>query len=283
MKAEIVARGIRFLEGPVWCDDGTLVVTGVGEGLLYRVWPDGGRWEIFADPGGGPNGAAPCSDGGVLITQNGGFDFSRLVHDAPRMRRAQPGIQRVTSAGRASYLVSEGLNAPNDLVVAPDGTVVFTDPGSYPPPDPPIARVMSLSPEGDLQEVAGKFQYCNGIGIEPGETIVVVEQRGLMRLRSDGEREWVIETLGTSAGDGFCLDIDGNFYVAVGREHGVRVVSPTGEQLDFLEVEGDGILTNCCFGGTQMRTLYATEMIPGGVVAWEAMPVAGAPLTPFPV
>jgi gluconolactonase len=283
MNAEIVSRGIRFLEGPVWCDDGTLLVTGVGDGLLYRVWPDGGRREIFADVGGGPNGAAPCSDGGVLVTQNGGFDFSRLVDDAPRVRPAQPGIQRVTPAGQISYLVREGLNAPNDLVITPEGTVVFTDPGPYPPPDPPIARVMSLSPSGELHEVAGNFQYCNGIGIEPGETIVVVEQRGLMRLLPDGGREWVIETLGKSAGDGFCLDVEGNFYVAVGREHGVRVVSPKGEQLDFLGVSGEGIVTNCCFGGPQLRTLYATEMIPGGVVAWDGMPLAGARLTPFPV
>jgi gluconolactonase len=282
MKAEIVARGIRFLEGPVWCDDGTLVVTGVGDGHLYRVWPSEGRWEIFADLGGGPNGATPCSDGGVLVTQNGGFDFSPLVADAPSPRPAEPGIQRVTPAGDVSYLARGGLNAPNDLVVAADGTLYFTDPGHYPPPDPPIGRVMALR-NGELREVAGNFHYCNGIGIEPGGTIVVVEQMGLMRLSADGEPEWVIETLGASAGDGFCLDVEGNFYVAVPREHGVRVVSPGGEPLDFYEVEGEGILTNCCFGGQELRTLYATEMIPGGVVAWESMPIAGAPLTPFGV
>ena len=41
--AELVATGIRFPEGPVWCPDGTLVVTSVAEGALYRVWPDAGR------------------------------------------------------------------------------------------------------------------------------------------------------------------------------------------------------------------------------------------------
>ena len=39
MKSEVVCDGIRFGEGPVWCDDGTLVVTSVAEGALYRVGP----------------------------------------------------------------------------------------------------------------------------------------------------------------------------------------------------------------------------------------------------
>ena len=53
MKAEVVCDGIRFGEGPVWCDDGTLVVTSVAEGRLYRVGPDQNRATVFADTGGG--------------------------------------------------------------------------------------------------------------------------------------------------------------------------------------------------------------------------------------
>ena len=76
MNAEVVCDGIRFGEGPVWCDDGTLVVTSVAEGALYRVEPEQNRAELFADTGGGANGAALAADGSILVTQNGGFDFA---------------------------------------------------------------------------------------------------------------------------------------------------------------------------------------------------------------
>src|SRR5690349_17744829 len=73
MRAEVVCTGVRFGEGPVWCGDGTLVVTSVAEGALYRVHVDASRGERFADTGGGANGAALAADGSILVTQNGGI------------------------------------------------------------------------------------------------------------------------------------------------------------------------------------------------------------------
>ena len=88
MKSEVVCGGIPFGEGPVWCDDGTLVVTSVAAGALFRVWPDESRSTRFTDTGGGANGAALAADGSVVVTQNGGFDFSAtgLFPDPPPYR-----------------------------------------------------------------------------------------------------------------------------------------------------------------------------------------------------
>ena len=72
---EIVCDGVPFGEGPVWCPDGTLVVTSVTEGARYRVWPGQHRASRFADTGGGANGAALAADGSIVVTQNGGLDF----------------------------------------------------------------------------------------------------------------------------------------------------------------------------------------------------------------
>ena len=111
---------------------------------------------------------------------------------------------------------------------------------------------------------------------------MVVEQSGLLRVHADGSREWVIEHLGRGAGDGFCLDADGRFYVASTMEHGIRVVDPDGTIVDFLAIDGDGLTTNCCFGGDDLRTLFVTDALPGRVVAFEGMPTAGLPLPPWP-
>jgi gluconolactonase len=57
---------------------------------------------------------------------------------------------------------------------------------------------------------------------------------------------------------------------------------PDGTVVDFLEIDGDGLTTNWCFGGPDLRTLYATDAIPGRVVAWEPMPTPGLPLATWP-
>jgi gluconolactonase len=288
MTAEVVCDGVVFGEGPVWVPEGTpggpsLVVTSVAEGKLFRLSPDGEhRWEL-ADTDGGPNGAALAADGSILVTQNGGLDFSKLPLDVDLpFREATPGLQLVDLDGEVRYLADEGLRAPNDLVIDAAGTVFFTDPPRYPPPETPVGRVMAYERDGTLRVVADGFSYCNGIALDRDGSLVVVEGRGLQRLLPGGGREWIVEVLGRGGGDGFCLDAEGNFYAAATVEHGVRVIEPDGKEVDFLEIEGEGVTTNCCFGGADRRTLFATDAIPGRVVAWEGLPYAGLPLHAWP-
>lgn len=285
-RPEVVVGGLLFPEGPVWCADGTVVCTSVAEGALYRVWPGESRKERIAEVGGGANAAAPADDGGFLVTQNGGIDFGAigLYEDPPPYRPATPGVQRVESDGSVSYLLEGGFLAPNDLVVAPDGTLYFTDPPHHPPPPEPMGRVHAYR-DGQLRTLADGFAYCNGIALEPDATVVVVEGNGLMRVGPDGSKEWVCNLPGAS-GDGFCLDVDGNFYVATAADHGVLILDSEGVVIDFLPISdggaGGGIVTNCCFGGEDGRTLFATDGIPGQLVAWEGLPVPGREIYPWP-
>jgi gluconolactonase len=286
MKSEVVARGIPFAEGPVWCPDGTVVVTSVAAGALYRVHPEQQRAEVCARTRGGANGAALAADGSILVTQNGGIDFSHLpgvFADLPASEPVTPGLQLAAPDGTVTYLAAEGLRGPNDLAVAPDGRVLFTDPGHYPPPaDDLVGRVMVYERDGTLSTFATGFFFCNGIALEPDGTVVVVERQGLQRVHAGGEREWVIETLGRGGGDGFCLDADGRFYVASTVEHAVRVVDPDGSVVDLWPIEGKGLCTNCCFGGPDLRTLFVADAIPGDLVAFEGCPTPGLPLPVWP-
>ena len=47
---------------------------------------------------------------------------------------------------------------------------------------------------------------------------------------------------------------------------------------DRYQLPGDGLVTNCCFGGHDLRTLFVTEGMPGRVVAFEGMPTPGLPV-----
>jgi gluconolactonase len=293
MRAEIIGV-VPFGEGPVWCDDGTLVVCSAGEGALYRVGPNPGQLVRFADTKGGANGAAPAQDGGFLVAQNGGVDISRLgvFPNPPQYRPVNPGLQYVDANGVVTYILQGGLQAPNDLVVGPDNTVYFTDPPAVKVeihdgkprvaiPTEPVGRIMKLNSQGELTVFADRFLYCNGIGFDQEGQIVVVEARGLQRVWEGGRREWVIQDLGPGGGDGFCVDVDGRFYVAGTTDNCIRVVEPGGKIVEVLETPGaDQHPTNCCFGGKDNRTLFAAEM-PGRVLCWEGMPTAGRPLTPW--
>jgi gluconolactonase len=282
----VVATGIQFAEGPTWCADGTLVCTSVADGAVVRVHVNTGRVEPVAVTGGGANAVIAASDGGFVVTQNGGIDYAATglrLDPMPEYRPVTPGIQRIDPNGDVTYLLDAGFLAPNDLVSDAGGTVWFTDPPHYPPPPEPTGRVHTMTSDGATRVAYSGFAYCNGIALEPDGTPVVVEGLGLQRLLPDGEREWIVERVGDMTGDGFCVDTDGRFYVAVTAAHGVRVFDRDGSELDFLSIPGRGLTTNCCFGGDDLRTLFATDGLPGQVVAWEGMPTAGAPQHDWPV
>jgi gluconolactonase len=278
----LIAEGIPVAEGPVWCDDGTVVVTSVAEGALYRIWPEQGRKERIADTAGGANSAWPADDGGFLVTQNGGIDFTTLFaahagqfpEPLPAVRWAEPGLQRVAPDGTVSYVVG-GMQAPNDLVVAADGTVYFTDPPRISPPRPAPGRVKALRPDGTVQVVGDGFSYCNGVALEPDGGLAVVEAAGLLRLHPDGGKEWILEQIGGV--DGFCVDVEGRFWMAAGRQNGVRVVED-GRIVQFLGAPGEALSTNCCFGGPDGRWMILTNGVPGDVWLWTDLPTTGLPL-----
>jgi gluconolactonase len=291
-KPELIAEELSMPEGPVWCADGTLVVTAVAEGALYRIAPSERGKVKIADTAGGANGAALASDGGFVVTQNGGIDWSAMKAPAsagtpsrpyPAPRYVSPGLQRVAPDGSVSRLL-EGMQAPNDLVIGPDGTIYFTDPHKFPaPPNSSLARVMALSRTGGLRVVADQFRFCNGIALEAGGTLVVTEANGLMRVSLQGEKEWIIENLSRQhATDGLAIDTDGRFYLAASLDHGVRIIDD-GREVGFLPLPGLGATTNVCFGGPELRWLFATDGLPGNVWWWRDMPTPGLPLHPWPV
>jgi gluconolactonase len=286
-----VVPHVRFPEGPVWCPDGTLVYTSVADGALYRVDVATGAVRTVGVVGGGANAAAPAADGGFVVTQNGGIDFSGLadlpgidVAAMPPYAPIAPGIQHVAADGTVRYLCDTGFLAPNDLTATADATLYFTDPPHHPPPPEPVGRVHAAAPDGTVRVVADGFSYCNGIAVEPTGTLAVIEARGMLRLDPErGDREWIVESFGEASGDGMAIDVDGRLYVCCTSEHAVRVFEADGREVERLPVPGPGILTNCCFGGDDGRTLFVTEGVPGSVVAFAGLPTPGLPVNPWPL
>jgi gluconolactonase len=286
LKPVTVVPHVNVPEGPVWCDDGTLVITSVPNGALYRVNIATGELTTIAVVGGGANSAAPTTDGGFVMTQNGGYDWGALgmnVVDPPPYVPATPGVQYVGADGSVRYLYDDGFRAPNDLTVAADGVLYFTDPPHHPGPPEPVGRVHAVQHDGSIRVIADGLHYPNGIAREPGGTFVVVEPKGLIRLALDGSHEWIVDRLGQEGGDGMALDADGRIYACAAIDHAIWVFEPDGTEVDRLQLPGPGMVTNCCFGGADGRTLFVTEGQPGSVVAFEGLPTPGLPVLPWHV
>ena len=122
----------------------------------------------------------------------------------------------------------------------------------------------------------------NGIALEPSGSLVVTEGNGLLRLSSEGEREWIIENISENhATDGIKLDVDGRIWMAASLDRGVRVMEED-KEVAFIPLPGEGFVTNLCFGGADMRTLFVTDG-PGNVWMIRGVSSAGLPLHTWPV
>jgi gluconolactonase len=257
MDGEIVASELVFPEGPVW-RDGELLFTEIDAGRVSR-WTAADGVRALAATGGGPNGAALGPDGTVYVTQNGGTGD----------RRTTPGIQRIDAAGtvelRCSSVADLELGAPNDLAFGPDGRLWFTDPRAVPDPERNVlpGRIFAIDPESGQGELVLELGpvFPNGIAFTADGSLVWTESfnRRVMTW-SGGEPSTLIELPARHAPDGLCVGADGRLYVAATFSHSVCVIDD-GEIVERF-VCGDGMCTNCCFGGTD---LYVTESRRGTV------------------
>jgi gluconolactonase len=252
MQGEIVAEQLAFPEGPVW-HAGQLFFVEIAGGRVSRFVPERGV-EPVARTGGGPNGATLARDGSLYVTQNGGVQ---------REDRAEPGIQRISSAGDVSIVTREvagiALEGPNDLAFGPDGRLYFTDPrgSSDPAKNQNPGRLFAWDPAAQRGELLFELGpvFPNGIAFDGAGDLLWTESfsRRVM-TRRDAKPELVIELPERHYPDGFCVGADGLLYVASTYAHCVTVID-RGRIVDRLMC-GDGMPTNCCFAGND---LYVTE------------------------
>jgi gluconolactonase len=209
-----------------------------------------------------------------------------------RLLAAEHGSRSVTRTeigGGITALVStfQGmrLNSPNDIAVASDGTLYFTDP-DYGLANPLVQRelafngVFRIAPGGGLsaewQGVVGQNEP-NGIALSPDEsTVYVTDTQAGALLAFDRAANGVLSNRRTLASglvipDGMCIDDDGNVYVATWANT-IEIVAPDGAGWGSIPVPRQA--TNCAFGGAARQTLYVTAH--EGVYRVQ-MPVAGTP------
>jgi gluconolactonase len=278
----IVTDGLAFPEGPLELPGGDILVTEIRAGRLTRVDANGTK-TVFAETGGGPNGAAIGPDGAIYVTQNGGGRENRI-----------PGqIQRVPAEGGSVatlYTECDGnaLVAPNDLVFDRQGNFYFTDLGRFHRRTRDLGGLYYASPDGSfIREVVYPLEASNGCALSPDESTVYVGETVTGRV-------WAFEiagpgevksrrVLGAVPGappsylarcDSMCVDSAGNVLQATIDNGGVTVFAPDGSTVEHHPTN-DPLTTNCCFGGPGLRTLYVTLSTHGQLAAFDNWPIPG--------
>lgn len=279
MEFETVAEGLRFPEGPVWMQDGSIILVEIARGTVTRIWGDG-KSEVIATPGGGPNGAAIGPDGALWICNNGGFKYHEraglLVPGACPDDYSGGRIERVDlSTGKVERVLDtvEGhpLKGPNDLVFDKDGNLYFTDHGKTYPRHRDFGGLFFLA-NGASQAVELDHHHTspNGVGLSPDEKTVYMADTMTARLwafdlSAPGEivpasafnKGRVVATMpDLQYFDSLAVAASGNVTVATISNGGITTITPDGSHSHVALP--DPFVTNICYGGEDMQDAWIT-------------------------
>ncbi|WP_133795206.1 SMP-30/gluconolactonase/LRE family protein [Prosthecobacter fusiformis] len=266
-KIEILATGFNWSEGPVW-KDWQILFSDVPENTVFG-WKEGDTSAAsFLKPSGslsgegqGSNGLAVDAKGSLILCQHGERRVARLEKDG-------------SFTSLADKFEGKRFNSPNDLVIAKNGSLFFTDPpygmkkGTE--PDAPYHGIYRVDAGGEVSLIIEDIRWPNGIALSPNEKTlyIAVSDKDNTRLMAydlqadgsvkNGRQFFHAQPLKSESRKGGCdgmkVDAQGNIWTT--GPGGVLVISPEGKHLGSILT---GVPTgNCAWGGEDKGTMYVT-------------------------
>jgi gluconolactonase len=257
---ERLATGFAFTEGPVWHHDRHwLIFSDIPANRLHR-WQPSGELTVHREPSNMANGNTLDRQGRLVSCE----------HATSRVTRTEPnGAVTVL----ASHHGGKALNSPNDIVIASDGAIYFTDPtygrmdyvGVKRDVELAFRGVYRIAPDGGaLTLLANDFEQPNGLCLSLDETRLFVNDTERRHIRVFAHRPdgtvsggavWATTT-GEGAGvpDGMKIDSAGNLYCT--GPGGIHVFAPDGTCLGVIRTPEKA--ANFTFGDADLRSLFIT-------------------------
>ena len=256
-----------FIEGPSFDADGNLYIVDIPFGRIFRISP-GGDWSLVVEYEGWPNG--------LKIDVNGRIFVADYMHGLMELD-AGAGHMRPVLTSRNS----ESFKGCNDLHIASNGDIYFTDQGQTGLHDP-SGRVFRFSASGKLECLIDTGISPNGLVLDPAESVLFVamtRDNAVWRapLMLDGSVSKVgrfCSLFGTSGPDGLTMDKTGNLFVAHASLGHAFVFSPIGELIARIKSCAGATCTNVAIGGEVQDRLYITESSTGTVLVADLKSLA---------
>ena len=154
------------------------------------------------------------------------------------------------------------MNQPNDLAIAPNGTLYASDPNW----GAKTGQLWRIDPDGTTTRLAVDMGTTNGVEVSPDGKRLYVNESVLRNvwvfdIQPDGGvvNKRLLRQFPDHGFDGMRCDADGNLYITRYGKGTVVVLSPAGQVLREIDVLG-ARPSNLCFGGPDGRTVYVTEV-----------------------
>lgn len=262
---ERLATGCRWTEGPAYFPAGQyLVFSDIPNNRLMRYDETDGSVSVFRQPSNNTNGNTMDRQGRLVSCEHLTRRVTRTEHDG----------SITVLADRYS---GKRFNSPNDVVVASDDAVWFTDPtygidsdyeGRKAESEIGACNVYRLDPKsGEVNLVITDRVRPNGLAFSPDENILYVADTGATHVhglpatisayavspdkKSVGASS-VFATCPEGLFDGFRCDVHGNLWTSAGRN--VFCYAPDGTHLGTIPI-GE-LVANVCFGSLRRNRVY---------------------------
>jgi gluconolactonase len=248
-----------FVEGPSFDAEGNLYIVDIPFGRIFKITPDA-KWSLAVEYEGWPNGLKIGRDGRILVAD---YMHGIMELDA-KAGRMQPIL---TSRN------SESFRGCNDLHIASNGDIYFTDQGQTGLHDP-TGKVYRLSTSGRLDCLIDTGVSPNGLVLDPAEAtlfVAMTRDNAVWRLpfMKDGSVSKVgrfCSMFGPSGPDGITMDKAGRLFVAHASLGHVFVFAPNGELIARIKSSAGHTCTNVAIGGNNADRLYITESATGSIL-----------------
>jgi gluconolactonase len=245
-----------FIEGPSFDTEGNLYVVDIPFGRIFRISPDK-KWSLAVEYDGWPNGLKISRDGRILVA-----DYRHGIMELD----ASEGRMRKVLTSRNS----ESFKGCNDLHLAGNGDIYFTDQGQTGLHDP-TGRVYRLKTDGRLDCLLSTGISPNGLVLDRDEAVLFVAMTRdnavwRMPFMKDGSVSKVgrfCSLFGPSGPDGMTMDSAGRLFVAHASLGHVFVYAPNGELIARIKSCAGQSCTNVAIRGDR---LYITESVTGTVL-----------------
>ena len=248
-----------FIEGPSFDADGNLYIVDIPFGRIFRIAPDK-KWSLVAEYDGWPNGLKIGRDGRILVAD--------YMHGIMELDARAGRMQKVLTSRN-----SELFRGCNDLHIAGNGDIYFTDQGQTGLHDP-TGRVYRLKTDGRLDCLIDTGISPNGLVLDSLEAVLFVAMTRdnavwRMPFMKDGSVSKVgrfCSMFGPSGPDGMTMDKAGRLFVAHASLGNVFVFAPNGELVARIKSCAGQSCTNVAIGGSNNDRLYITELVTGTVL-----------------
>lgn len=262
-KPEMLWANGSFTEGPTPDNEGNILFTDIRVNKVMKYDRKTGETSVFKKNSNGSNGLL-FRKGKLYSCEGADLQFASVA---------------VTSSnGQKTVLAREykgqKLNSPNDLVMANNGFIYFTDPryGSTKGKELDFEGVFLIR-KGKVLLATKETERPNGILISHDQRNIYIADnnnnaggaRTLLKfdIAADGtmkNKKTLFSFQDHQRGmDGMAMDSDGNLYATAGKgeDAGIYVFSPEGAHLAFMPLPDTP--TNCTFGGSgEKNYLYIT-------------------------